>query len=247
MGRIVTTSFALMVGIALIIGIGTLPASARGIDEVAHRGYGHSTAAEYQRAGSARSILESDLQLTRENVVVIAHDARLRGRCAGMRISSMTWPDVHACDPKIITLDALLRTATRYGVRAWVEFKDNGGKKWTNTHLRTVYRRIAAHGMLRRTEVYSFVPSLVAKWRKIDRKRYTKTGININTIARLTTGTIRKYGERAAVKLELLTPRKVASLRDAGLYISVYTVDTPAEMNRARALRPNAIVSNIPF
>lgn len=224
------------------------PAEAAGIDYVAHRGHGDSTAASYVTAARAGAVLEGDLQLTRDNVVVIAHDARMHGRCAGTKIKNRTWAQVHRCDSKIITLGSLIKIARTNRVRLSIEFKANGGKTWTKPKMRKVYRALAANKMVGSTEVYSFHTYHISKWRSVMRgKAKTRTGINVNRLADLNATKIKKYGGRVAARMDLLTPARVKALQASGVYVMGYTARTSEQVEFLRGLRVNGIVSDIPI
>lgn len=233
-----------VVGVALSLSVA--PHAFATPDVVAHQGYGHSTAYSYASAARTGATLEGDLQLTKDNKVVISHDARLPRKCRGkMLIKKLKWSQIRSCDRNIIRLETMATIANNYNVDISLEFKKNGGKKWTKKKMKKVYRILASKGMLRHTNMYSFNYGYIVKWRKIDKRRYTKTGLNVNTRSGLNVSRIKKAGGRVTVRMDLVDANKVRYLQSNGIYVSVYTVRNQAQLARVKAMNPNAIVTDI--
>lgn len=219
-------------------------------DSIAHRGYGHSTYSQYNRAANSGAILEGDIQITKDNKFVIHHDARLKKKCRGTtKISKLKWSQIHRCDSKVIQLSTLLGIAKLKGVNVSLELKANGGKKWTTVKMRSVYRVLSKFGMVENTEIYSFKGGHISKWKKMQSgyRFKTMTGLNINKVGDINSSKIKRYGGRASIKMSILNRDRVESLQNDGIYVSVYTVHNQRELAKAQALEVDGIISDIPI
>jgi glycerophosphoryl diester phosphodiesterase len=232
--------------IGLIVAVGLLlsiaPPADANPDTVAHQGY----AGSYSSATRSGATLEGDIQWTKDNKPVISHDARLHRKCKGKTlIKKLKWNQIRKCDRSIIRLETLVAIGKANHVDISIEFKNNGGKKWTRGKMKKVYRILARGGMLRGTEVYSFKPYLISKWRGVDKRHDTKTGLNVNTRSGLNPAAIKRAGGRVAVRMDLVNADKVKWLQNQGIYVAIYTVRSDAQLARVRAMKPDAIITDI--
>lgn len=234
-----------LLGLGVVVGLlfTVAPSAHASTDVVAHQGYGGS----YTTAARQGATLEGDMQLTEDNKVVIYHNARLSRVCFGKSlIKTLTWRQIHACDAKVIQLGTLLNIAKSNGVKVSLEFKSNGGKKWTKSRMRIVKRELSKYSMLNhRTEMYSFSYSLMKRWRSVTKR--TLSGLNVNKASKLSPTKIKRAGGRVAVSDAIVNREKVQWLRGKGIYVSIYTARTQAQLQRMKAMGPNEIITDIHF
>lgn len=232
-----------VVGVALSLSVA--PHAFATPDVVAHQGYGHSTAYSYASAARTGATLEGDLQLTKDNKVVVYHDARLERKCKGKTlIKKLKWKQIRKCDPTVIQLGTLLGIAKSRHAKVSLEFKANGGKKWTKKKMKKVYRELRKHGMLNHnTEIYSFKTYHISKWRSIGGWR-TLTGLNVNSRGGLSPSYLKRYGGRVAIKNSIVSAETVKRLQDNGIYVAIYTANR-ANMKSIQDKNPDAIITDI--
>jgi glycerophosphoryl diester phosphodiesterase len=104
--------------------------------------------------------LETDVQRTRDGVLVLYHDFDHRGR----RITDLEWAELRADLPDLTTLDALLDVVRAYpGTLLNVELKTLGHRD--NALAEAVATQLRASGLHDRLVVSSFSPLALARFR----------------------------------------------------------------------------------
>jgi glycerophosphoryl diester phosphodiesterase len=175
---------------------------------------------------------EIDVQLTRDSVAVVVHDADLM-RVAGdpRRIAEVDHADIADVvqgsdavgappdERRVATLDEfLVRADGRIGLN--VELKYYG---WDPRLAREVVRRIRARGMEDQVVIMSLSLEAVRQVREIAPDIVTGylTAVAVGDISRLPV-------QFLAVARQRATPRLIRAARDRGLEVHVWTVNRPA-------------------
>jgi glycerophosphoryl diester phosphodiesterase len=105
--------------------------------------------------------LETDLQRSRDGVLVLTHDLEVGGR----RVVDLTADELRAALPGLATLDELLELVRAYpGTLLNVELKTLGGRD--GGLARAAARELAASGLVDRLVVSSFSPIALLRFRR---------------------------------------------------------------------------------
>ncbi len=217
---------------------------------VGHRGavsttVPENTLASMRYAAGAADVLEFDLRFTADRAIVLMHDATLdrTTNCTG-QVSAWTLGDLRAqCSVQgepIPTFDEVASFAAGVSVTIAPELKPAG---LSDGDLTAVDSVIDAHGLAGRTYVQSFYPEYVPRMLAIDgrvRMVYLATSPPAAQ-------TVRAAGAGVlGLQQSQLTPALVASYHGSGLRVWTWTARTTAALQSARAVRVDAVVTDIP-
>jgi glycerophosphoryl diester phosphodiesterase len=217
---------------------------------IGHRGAATTGAAEntlqsMQYATPVADFLEFDLQLTADHQLVLMHDATLdrTTNCSG-RVSAWTLADLQAqCrvgDQPIPTFDEIAAYAEQVGKPIAPEIK-NGAM--SSADLQQVADILTAHGLVARTWLQSYYGSALTRMRQLLPTLHTV----IVSGGAASPAAVRAVGASAiAAKLPSLSLPRVRAYHQAGIYVWAWTAHTPAEIETARGLGVNAVVTDVP-
>lgn len=224
---------------------------------VAHRGASGSapehTFPAYDLALAAGAdALELDVHMTRDGELVVLHDAtldRVTGRSGFVADASLE--DLKRLDAgawfgpfwRGLRIPALDEVFGRYGTatRYYVEMKD---PELYPGMERELVRLVAAHGLAGRVTVMSFSGAGLRRCREADPglplvKLYAEGATVCSVAATRCAGGVGLWrGDAGAATISLV--------RDAGLRVLVYTVDSVAEMRTLGALGVDELVTDRP-
>jgi glycerophosphoryl diester phosphodiesterase len=187
-------------------------------------------------------LAEVDLRRTKDGHLVLLHDRTVNRTTNGSgAIAALLLRDARRFDAgqgqRIPTLDEILRAATeRIGLI--LEIKVEG---LAEEVLRTV-RQVGFKGPLL---VASFFHTEIRRIRDLDAKTRTLAlfqGVPVNPLALVTAARATDIG----LPLDHLTQSLAARFRAAGTGLFTYTVNDPADIQQARAVLVDGIISDYP-
>lgn len=187
-------------------------------------------------------LVEVDIRATSDNQLVLLHDATLDRTTNGHGpIVSQRWSDLqeirgHDGQPLPLLADALCTASGRIGMM--IEIKTEGIAKQI---CRTV-REVRFSGPL----IYaSFLHDELLAVRRENPQAQTMAlikGVPVNRTAFATDAQATHVG----VAFETLTPSFLKALHDRSLRVFTYTVNEPADIQTARAMGVDGIISDYP-
>ena len=235
--------FGRLVGVLVVcvLTLGVSPAHA--VEIVAHQGYKNTSVASYRNAARTANILDADLQLTKDNKIIVSHGAWM----CGHKIKSMKLYKVQRCNRAVTTLPILIDIAKYNGRRVDIELKSNGGKKWTYTQMKRLYRTLKRKNALSITTVWSTKHSTINKFRRADKSDRVKTGLVVTSRTGIpAVSTIKRYGGKVAIESRRVNASQVASLRSRGVYVALWAIGSSASLKVALAKNPSAVITDVP-
>jgi glycerophosphoryl diester phosphodiesterase len=203
---------------------------------------------------------ELDVRLSADGVPVVIHDASLL-RTTGLRgrVAERTAAELAEIVPRarsiagnggqagVPTLDEPLDLAAARGATVYVELK---GKE--HALADAVVARLSNRGSSDRVVLLSFDHAALRRVRAIDERIATAAtfapSIRAPRIspAKLVERVLRAEANEAALHVSLATKRRVAALRERGLGVSVWTVNSLAVARRVAAIGVDAVMTDFP-
>lgn len=187
-------------------------------------------------------LVEVDIRATSDNQLVLLHDATLDRTTNGHGpIVSQRWSDLqeirgHDGQPLPLLADALCTASGRIGMM--IEIKTEGIAKQI---CRTV-REVQFSGPL----IYaSFFHDELLAVRREEPLAQTMALIETMPVNR-TAFVVDAQTTHAGVAFETLTPSFLKTLHDRSLRVFTYTVNEPADIQTARAMGVDGIISDYP-
>jgi glycerophosphoryl diester phosphodiesterase len=215
-----------------------------------HRGQvttrtGENTLGAMRYAAPYVNLLEFDLRLTADHELVLMHDMGLdrTTNCTG-RVSSWTAADLRArcrVGAQVIpTFDEVAEYAASVGKPIAPDLKDAA---MGPGDLAKVVSVVQAHGLAGRTWVQSVYGSRFAALRQREPRLRTVL-VSRGTPAPGTVTSIRAAA--VAVPVSSLTIPRVHAYHAAGVRVWAWTARTAAELQMAKAMRADAVVTDVP-
>ena len=212
---------------------------------IAHRGASEdapeNTIAAFELAvNQGADMIETDLHLTADGQIAIAHDAEVEGAAIG----SLSLAELRARAPSVPTLDEALDAV---GERVpWnLELKCGASADYEGLEA-LVLERVRAHGLLESTVFSSFSGSVLRRLRE----REPRARIGVLFARRWPFGLggrVRALGAEAIhAPLSFTSGRRVSRWRQSGLGVRVYTVDREADQRQLIAWGVDGIFTNRP-
>ncbi len=202
---------------------------------------------------------ETDVHLTADGIYAVSHDGKLGRCCNGTgNIEEMTLAQIRRFDfgawfapafagTAIPTLDELLDTAGWMDV-VNIELKGPlpAGAD-VDAALDTLYETIGRHGCLPRAIVSTFEHVLGARLKE----RHPDLRLGLLYSDRLSVEetlalAARHRADAIHPLLGSLTPEIVTACHENGIAVNVWTVDAPADIQRAIGLQVDGIITNVP-
>lgn len=217
---------------------------------IGHRGAATTGVAEntlqaMQYAAPVVNFLEFDLQVTADHQLVLMHDATLdrTTNCSGA-VTSWTLADLQAqCrvgDQPIPTFDEVAAFAAQAGKQIAPEIKSG---TMTSEDLQQVADVLTAHGLVSRTWLQSYYGSALTRMRQLLPTLHTV----IVAGGAPSPSAVKALGANAvAANLSALTLPRVRAYHLAGINVWGWTARSSGEIEIARGLVVNAVVTDIP-
>lgn len=229
---------------------------------IAHRGASGSapenTLASFRRAIElGADWLELDVCASRDGEVIVIHDDTLerttngRGKVSDRtlaelkRLDAGAWFDPRFAGESVPTLSEVIRLAKAHRVGLLVEMK-------TGSHLgqgfeEKVVSLLSDAGFLGRSIVMSFNHAAVSRAKQAEHGLKTLLLIGRRASALKIADIVRDHGAAGvSVKDSLASKQYVAALRDRGMMVVVWTVNSPGAMRRFMARGVDGITTNYP-
>ncbi|MBH0229785.1 glycerophosphodiester phosphodiesterase [Halobacillus yeomjeoni] len=199
--------------------------------------------------------IETDVQLTKDQVPVLIHDENLRRTTNGTGfvqdytyaqlrlLDAGSWFNPKFSDTYIVTLDEFLRWFKNHPMFLNVELKTNV-IEYKNIE-QIVYDCLKDHHVLDRTVISSFNPDSLTRMKKINPS--VETAFLTSTNMRNLPQYAKSLGTDALhVKHRLLDKKLVKRCHKQKLDLRIYTVNRPAMMKKCFKLGVDAFFTDVP-
>ncbi|SET88113.1 glycerophosphoryl diester phosphodiesterase [Salinibacillus kushneri] len=199
--------------------------------------------------------IETDVQLTKDEIPVLIHDENVRRTTNGTgfvqdytlnelkQLDAGSWFSSSYTNTSIVTLEKFLQWISSKTLELNIEFKNNviDYKNLENI----VYHMVRDYGVLDRTTFSSFNPRSMERMNKLDP--------NVNT-AFLTTSKVRRLTQFVQsigcnglhVKYRVLSTQLAEESDKYGIDLRVFTINRPAQMSRCFKLNCAGIFTDVP-
>ena len=187
-------------------------------------------------------LVEFDVRATRDGQLVLLHDATLDRTTNGQGpIAEQLWSDVQRLtagegQPVPLLADALRTASGRIGVM--IEIKAEGTARQI---CRTVHDVRFSGPVL----YASYLHDELLEVRRMEPQAQTLALIEAVPVNRTAFATDAQ-ATHVGVAFDVLTPSFLAALHERSLRVFVYTVNEPADIQRAKAMGVDGIVSDYP-
>ena len=201
--------------------------------------------------------IETDLQITRDAVVVAMHDSTLDRTTNGHgQIHAQTLEEIRALDagawfdsrgPKsfagerVPTLGEILRFAQEHDVIFYLEIKS--GSTWGVEHV--VVATVRDLSAIARVVVISFDASILDSVYRLDETIMTGFLCD-HPLDDMVERAVQLGARQLAPRGDLITPALVKRAHNAGLQVVAWTVNEPEQMLRLKSLGVDGIMTDYP-
>jgi glycerophosphoryl diester phosphodiesterase len=239
-----------------------------GVQVVAHRGasgYAPETTLEAYRLAleMGADFVEMDIHMLRDGTLVAMHDTDVKRTTDGKgRLSSLTLAQVQSLDAgswfnrayprkarpeyaglRVPTLQEIFNLVKAGSAGVYVELKNP--ERYPARLESALISMIRENRLEKRSRVISFSAQSIGKIKKLDAE--IQTGLLLSRPGRDPVGkTIRVPADELAIRYDRATPAIVASAKDKGLSVSVWTVDRKPDMERMIRMGVDRITTNYP-
>jgi glycerophosphoryl diester phosphodiesterase len=199
--------------------------------------------------------IETDVQLTKDNVPVLIHDENLRRTTDGTGfVQDYTYEELQNLDAgswfaekfegtRIPSLAEFLEWVKNKPLKLNMELKNNIIDYKGLESI--VYDMLVAYNMLGRTVISSFNPESIQRLKEIDEAIPTAF-LTSKKIRDLTSYAKDLGASSLHIKYRLLTKKLVNQCHENDLSIRVYTVNRPAHITRSFKLKSDAVFTDVP-
>lgn len=220
----------------------------------AHRGASHyapenTLSSFYQGLLQGANGIETDVQKTKDGVLVLFHDNTLdRISNKQGKLCDYTWDELKDIEihgncttefyDRILTLREFLEKFSQYDINFAIELKGADVEKET-------LEMVKAFGIMNKTTFTSFNFQYIKKIKELDKTArigWLVSSINNDVIEQL----LEINGEEIAPKAELLSDELMNTLRNAGLGVRAWGVSNIALMKKMCALGVDGMTVNFP-
>ena len=212
---------------------------------IAHRGASgeapENTLEAFELAIEQRAdMIETDLHLTRDGRIVLAHDSQL----ASVEIGTLSLEQLQRRAPSVPTLEQALELC---GARIPfnLELKSPRGRRYQGLERR-VLEAVRGFDLLGRTLFSCFDDRVLKVLRELEPDARIALLIAPGTAADVEERARRLGAEAVNPGLVLATPGRIAELQAAGLDVPVYTVDLEADTRRLLEAGVDGLFTNYP-
>lgn len=199
--------------------------------------------------------IETDVQLTKDDVPVLIHDEQLHRTTNGFGfIKDYTWTQLQDLDAgswfsyqysgtKIMSLEELLLWIQHKELFLNIELKNN---KINYRHLEEIVYEMVNHFQLQqRTTLSTFNPKSIIRLKKINTNM--ELALLTSKRKRGLVSYVQSIGASALhIKYRLLTSMLVKQCKDMQLPVRVYTVNKMTHMQKCYLLRCDGIFTDVP-
>lgn len=227
---------------------------------IAHRGASKSapenTMAAFQKSYEQGAYgIETDVQLTKDNVPVLMHDITLeRTTNTTGYLNKFTYQELLELDAgswfgkafvgeRIPSLESLLKWVKEKTLYLHLELKNN---KLVYRHMEeTVYELLRHYQLLNRTTISSFNSTSLKRLKALS--NHMKTAFIISKKRKNAALHARQLGANAVhIKYRLLKNKVIKQCREANLDLCVFTVNKPVHMSKCFKNQCNSIITDYP-
>lgn len=226
------------------------------IEIIAHRGYSsvfpENTCVSFAGAlDIGADWIELDAQLSKDGEVVVLHDDSLmrttgvEGTAADFTCEELkeldagSWFDASFAGEKLPTLREVLELIEGTECKVYLELKDIGGKEGFEEAVLDVVKEC---GMAKQCVFASFRYEYLQHLKELD----GKLQVLYNTSSEKLTLPEEFPADYYGVDVDVVTPRQVKAIHDAGRKVFAWTVNTPAQIREVQAMGADGIVTNCP-
>ncbi|WP_181350018.1 glycerophosphodiester phosphodiesterase [Thalassobacillus sp. CUG 92003] len=199
--------------------------------------------------------IETDVQLTKDQVPVLLHDENLRRTTNGTgfvqdytykelkKLDAGSWFASKFSDTSIVTLEAFLRWFQTKSMKLNLELKNNViDYKDLEKH---VYDLLVSYGQLSNTVISSFNSESITRFKRID------SSIQLAFLTSQKTRNLPAYAEKIGannlhIKYRLLNKRLVKQCHRRDMPIRIYTVNRPIQMRKCMRTACDGIFTDVP-
>lgn len=199
--------------------------------------------------------IETDVQLTKDNIPVLIHDERVKRTTDGTGyIKDLTWNQIKQFDAgswfskkfsgtRIISLDEFLQWIQFKPLYLNIELKNN---RIAYKHIESiVYERVAHYQLLDRTILSTFNQNSVQQMKKFQKQievAFLTSKHNRNLVAYA-----KELGAHALhIKYRLLKPQLLKACRRENIAVRVYTINKKAHMMCCFTKGCNGVFTDVP-
>jgi glycerophosphoryl diester phosphodiesterase len=226
----------------------------------AHRGASkhapENTMAAFQLAYEFQADgIETDVQLTKDQVPVLMHDEHIR-RTTGSSgyVKDLTWNELKQLDcgswfdkkyegTPVVALETFLQWIKDKPLYLNIELKNN---KIDYRHLETiVFEQVKHVQLLEKTILSTFNPASIRRMKNFSRE--TEIALLTSRSRRHLAAHARELGAHAVhIKYRLLNQRFMNKCRKENMPVRVYTVNRSAQMKKCFKAGCDAIITDVP-
>ena len=212
---------------------------------IAHRGASgeapENTLKAFELAIEQRAdMIETDLHLTRDGRVLLAHDSDL----AGAELASRSFEELRLRAPQVPTLEEALELCGGR-IPFNLELKTGRGGRYEGLERR-VLEVVRSFDLLERTLFSCFDDRVLMQLHELEPSARIALLVAPGTAADVEKRAARVGAEAVNPALRLAKPKRIAELHSAGLRVYVYTVDAPAATLRLLQAGVDGIFTNYP-
>jgi glycerophosphoryl diester phosphodiesterase len=226
----------------------------------AHRGASkhapENTMAAFQLAYELQADgIETDVQLTKDQVPVLMHDEHTRRTTGGSRyVKDLTWNELKQLDcgswfdkkyegTPVVTLETFLQWIKDKPLYLNIELKNN---KIDYKHLEAiVFEQVKHVQLLEKTILSTFNPASIRRMKRLSCE--TEIAFLTSRGGRHSAARARELGAHAIhIKYRLLNQRLISECRKENMPVRVYTVNRPAKMKKCFKTGCDAIITDVP-
>ncbi|KAB8138399.1 glycerophosphodiester phosphodiesterase [Gracilibacillus oryzae] len=199
--------------------------------------------------------IETDVQLTKDNIPVLIHDENLRRTTNGMgfvqdysydelkKLDAGSWHSVNFRQTVIPTLDDLLTWNKEKQLKLNIELKNNL-IEYPNIE-KIVYEKIKKYQMEENTVISTFSRKSLLKMKKL--KFDIATALLTSKRSRDLIETAKHLSvDGLHIRFRLLSRRLVDKAANNNLYTAVYTVNQPFSISKVIKSNCHAIITDVP-
>ncbi|WP_407268843.1 glycerophosphodiester phosphodiesterase [Radiobacillus sp. PE A8.2] len=199
--------------------------------------------------------IETDVQLTKDNIPVLIHDENVRRTTNGtgfvqdytlrelQKLDAGSWFSKKYKNSRIVSLDEFLAWIKNTNMLINLELKNNVIDYKDIEKI--VYDRIVAYNLVFRTVISCFNPKSIERWKDIDKNMATAF-LTSQKIKGLIPFTEELGATGLHIRYRLLNNNLIKQCHEQELAVRVYTVNRPSQIMRCFKLGCDAIITDVP-
>lgn len=199
--------------------------------------------------------IETDVQLTKDNIPVLIHDENVRRTTNGtgfvqdytlkeiQKLDAGSWFSAHYSNTSIISLEQFLTWAKDKKLKINIELKNNVINYKDLEEI--VYKQLTKFNMINRTVISSFNSDSIKKLHKLD-QNLTTAFLTSQKMKDLPTYAKRLGAAGLHIRYRILSNSLVKKANKQGLYVATYTVNRPTQIMRCFKQGCHALFTDVP-